>query len=366
MSKDVFEIFQRDSNKITISEFYEGHTLKKYNFDPPYQRDYNVWSDEKQSFLIDTILKNYPMPPIFLESKIVNRQSKYDVVDGKQRLTSIIKFIENEIKLPNDFDSDAFGNTLLNGLKIEDIEKLAENNIYAKKYMDNFWQYKISVEYIENPSERVVDAVFDRLNRGGERLTPAELRRANYYYTLLNKLIVEISKIEFWEKLLDGVSNINKKRLDHHSFLSELVFLLLEGKIIESTEDAVDNLYEKWSELMDEDTYNSTLSKFVDLTKKMEDLQIDYDRYRVRGVSHIYALWSFLLFALNEHDLDNIREIGIRINDMYNSLRQNDNNPYVEIYKATMQSGSKKLSQRRRRINAIADYTGCTLDTDIG
>ena len=83
--------YYRKSTSITISNFYEQYQLKKYNMDPPYQRDMNVWDIEQKSFLIDTIFKNFPIPPIFLEQKI-NADTgitNYDVIDGKQRLLDL-------------------------------------------------------------------------------------------------------------------------------------------------------------------------------------------------------------------------------------------------------------------------------------
>ena len=41
------EILKRDSNSINIASFWEGFSLGKFNFDPPYQRD-SVWDEEKQ------------------------------------------------------------------------------------------------------------------------------------------------------------------------------------------------------------------------------------------------------------------------------------------------------------------------------
>ena len=55
------KVLERNSNNINIATFWENCQLGKYNFDPDYQRPSDVWSDSKKSFLIDTILKNFPM-----------------------------------------------------------------------------------------------------------------------------------------------------------------------------------------------------------------------------------------------------------------------------------------------------------------
>lgn len=361
MAKDKYEIFMRDSNRITVSEFSEANTLKKYNFDPNYQRDYNVWDDGQQSYLLDTIFKNYPMPPIFLETKIVNRKSIYDVVDGKQRLTSIIRFLNNEIALPADFGSDSFGYRELDSKTLDEIEKLATKNAIAKKYLDNFWRYKISVEYIEDAGTKVVEAIFDRLNRGGERLSPAELRKATYHDTIFYNLVDELSNLPYWSKLLDRQPNIDKRRLHHHSFIAELLFVIIEKQLISSYESTIDELYNKWSD-MDETQMQVYRTEFITLTNLMESFQIDFTSYKVRGVSHLYALWAFLYYIYNNFEKESYSELASELTDMYSAYSDKVNEESLIIYKNTMQSASKSKTQRKRRVKAIADYLGYEFD----
>ena len=103
------KFFERNSTKLTISEFYDNYKLGKYNFDAPYQRKSDVWSDDKRSFLIDSILKNYPMPAIFMRPIVdADGKTQYDIVDGKQRLQAIINFIEGSTTLTSYFAEDSF------------------------------------------------------------------------------------------------------------------------------------------------------------------------------------------------------------------------------------------------------------------
>ena len=106
------KLFERKSTSLTISEFYDNYTSNKYRFDVTYQRKSGVWSEDKKSFLIDSILKNYPVPAIFLRPCVDNDTGKtvYDVVDGKQRLEAIVDFIENRIALTTYFAEDDFRN----------------------------------------------------------------------------------------------------------------------------------------------------------------------------------------------------------------------------------------------------------------
>ena len=99
----MIDFLDMDSNKLVISEFYENDKAGKYEYSTVYQRE-KVWSEDKKSFLIDSILKNYPIPPVFFRMKIDPDTgiTKYDVIDGKQRLTTIRDFVDGKINLPEE------------------------------------------------------------------------------------------------------------------------------------------------------------------------------------------------------------------------------------------------------------------------
>ena len=91
MANSTFAKLNRESTKITISEFYERNQLNKYNFEPEYQRRGDVWSEEKQSFLIDSILKNYPMPPKTFTA-IIDYLSKLQIEYEKYKINGVSHF----------------------------------------------------------------------------------------------------------------------------------------------------------------------------------------------------------------------------------------------------------------------------------
>lgn len=70
------------------------NTVKEYDLDPPYQRSSNAWETDRKINLLNSMLKGYPIPPIFAFK--TKKDSQYRVIDGKQRLTALREFFDEE------------------------------------------------------------------------------------------------------------------------------------------------------------------------------------------------------------------------------------------------------------------------------
>ena len=80
---------------------------KSFEFNPPYQRSDNAWTKEQQHGLINSMIQGYPIPPVYL---IEREKNTFIVVDGKQRLTTIINHFKEDSKkrIISDIDLPAF------------------------------------------------------------------------------------------------------------------------------------------------------------------------------------------------------------------------------------------------------------------
>src|SRR3954453_23707659 len=76
-------------------ETESGETEAKYKRDPEYQRRHR-WDDGRKSRLIESFLMNVPVPPIFLYEYELAR---FEVMDGRQRLTALMEFYANSLEL---------------------------------------------------------------------------------------------------------------------------------------------------------------------------------------------------------------------------------------------------------------------------
>lgn len=347
-------ILNRRSNNINIAQFWENVQFDKYNFEPNYQRSGEVWNENKKSFLIDSILKNFPMPPIFLHEHIdiMTGKTIFDVIDGKQRLSSIISFIRGYISIPDNFSEDGFGDDALNGLYFKDLEKSE-----LREWKKAFWRYEITIEYVDTDQDIIVNNIFDRLNRNGEPLNPQELRKAKFNQTDLYELVSCFAEIEFWKT---NLSKLEINRYDDVEFVSELLFLLLEAEINESNRDIIDNLYDKYCTLMNDyikDNKEKIRTNFLKITSIIEGFNLDLKKYKINSVSHLYGLWGFA-WQLEKMDLN--KNFSSELNTFYSKLRNKDSNPFVQEYSSSMQAGTKSKSRRKKRINALLGY--CDLD----
>lgn len=340
----------RSSSTMTISQIYEYYQLKKFNFDPVYQRDYNIWKTADKEYLIDTIFKNFPMPPVFFEQKIQNGKTSYDVIDGKQRLTTIVSFIENHIHLPETFDSDPYGYAKLNGKCLEDITAMSSKDEIVKEYVDIFWGYKIGIELIENPDKNVVKGIFDRLNRNGVRLNPAELRKAKYGDTILYKAISEVACSQLFREIL---SNNNDHRQKNINFCTELFILVFKNKILSGSAKIIENCLESMLKL-DQMQINQLKETVIQTLNTFKRLNIKVDTYELQKETHLFTL-IYISYYLYKNNLQP-QLYGCLINDFYDKLRNQDKSNWskniLDYYEAT-QSGSKSVKSRSKRIESL-------------
>lgn len=349
--------YTRNNSTITISVFYEQYQLKKYNFDPEYQRESGIWKKKDKEFLIDTIFKNFPMPPIFCEQKINKGVTTYDIIDGKQRLSAIIAFIDDEICLPADFSADEYGYQPLNGKKMSEIiamtqgDNIRRGDKIAETFLDAFWSYKLSIEYIEKPDANIVRGIFDRLNRNGERLNTAELRKAKYYDS---EIYIKILKLSEREDICHIMPKNNRQM--HVNFWTEIFIFTADDNINPGNANNIDKQIEKLSHKPTNEI-NKLEKRVKDIINIYSSWNLDLEKYKISKEVHLYTL-LYLAYCVykNELKLDNIEEL---LNKFFTELRSegvNSKNKFVVEYYNTTQSGSKSLRQREKRFNALQDY----------
>src|SRR5438552_3138935 len=94
---------------------------------PEYQRNGDIWGLEKRQLLIDSILNEYDIPKIYFHKLSKQEREKtgkdYAIIDGRQRLETIWKFIDGDFPLADDFDYLKDQKTKAGGLTYSDLAK---------------------------------------------------------------------------------------------------------------------------------------------------------------------------------------------------------------------------------------------------
>lgn len=173
-----------DKRDMAISELYNRFKKGRLILQPEFQRRY-VWDDKKASRLIESVLINVPIPPVYLAGEGKN----WEVIDGQQRLISLFRFY-GPLKL---------GNLTLDELKLTRTGITILEDLRGKRYKDlpeelqaNFDDYSIRVILIKKESDSDVKFdVFERLNTGAVNLNAQELRNCIYrgkFNDLINEL----------------------------------------------------------------------------------------------------------------------------------------------------------------------------------
>src|ERR1700675_3266609 len=180
----------QERNDFLLPQITDFVREKKWlNLRPEYQRRL-VRDTEKKSLFIESLLMNIPVPPVFLYETDLSR---YEVMDGQQRLNAILEFYENNLKLQGLETWSA-----LNGYTYSKCPPRIQRGLDRRRI-------SATVLLAENREKSThVDSirreVFERLNTGGLSLNPQELRNSLYSGDF-NDLIIELAGYRLFDEV---------------------------------------------------------------------------------------------------------------------------------------------------------------------
>jgi len=123
----------------SISWFYQRNKEEILELSPDFQRN-PVWQQPQQEYLIETILLSLPMPEIYMVNRIkASGESKFVIVDGQQRLRTILEFIGDKFELRKK-DIDGY----------KGVRKFSDMTNEQKV---PFWRYSIVVRDLEDSKD---------------------------------------------------------------------------------------------------------------------------------------------------------------------------------------------------------------------
>lgn len=163
----------------------------KYKLRPDFQRR-RRWERPKQSRLIESFIMNIPIPPIFLYEY---EFSKYEVMDGLQRLTAINEFYDDKFPLEGlEYWKE------LNGKKYSELPVEIKSGI-DRRYLSSLILLKETANS-KTKAHEMKQLVFERINSGGAKLEYQESRNA-LHSGKFNDLVITLSRNEYFCKIFD-------------------------------------------------------------------------------------------------------------------------------------------------------------------
>ncbi len=182
-----------------ISMIDEGDIV----LNPRYQRNY-IWDNKKASLLVESILLNVPIPVLYMAE---DKESRWNIVDGLQRLFSLKRFYHDEFRLT--------------GLEVFHEYKRMKYSQLEPKAKRIFKNGIIRTIVISQDSHHEIKYdIFMRLNRGSIKLNEQELRNCLYRGDF-NNLLKELRKNEKLMRMI-GISAPHKRLIDAEIILRYL------------------------------------------------------------------------------------------------------------------------------------------------
>lgn len=210
-------------------------------FNPDYQRNGDIWSLDKRQLLIDSILNDYDIPKLYFHVLSYEKKNKtgkeFAIIDGRQRIETIISFVNGDFSLAKDFKYLRDVKVKAGGFYYKD---LAE--IYPKLKM-SFDSFDLPIINVETDTDELIDDMFLRLNEAVP-LNAAEKRNA-IGGPLVNS-IKKIAKNIFFEQKIKFTNNRYQYLEVSIRLLFIEHFMSSEGKIYDTKKLFLDALVEKY------------------------------------------------------------------------------------------------------------------------
>ena len=274
-----------------VSDFLSWQRAKTLVLSPSFQRR-AVWKPGAKSYLIDTIVKGLPIPIIFLRdqrSDLASLEPKREVVDGQQRIRTLITYIEPSLlddytPARDDFHVQAVHNRQLANRPFHQLSPDLQQRIL---------DYQFSVHVLSpGVDDREVLSIFARMNSTGVKLNPQELRNADYFGEFKTSMY-EIASIHLprWREW--SIFNEDEiARMQEVELTSEFAILILNG-LTGKSKDALDNIYrDKDEQYIERQEVERRFNVVMDTIDDKLGSKIKFQPFSRRTL--FYSLFAFL------------------------------------------------------------------------
>lgn len=276
-----------NSNNYSVLEIIQMLDRRELVVNKSYQRSSGIWPDGPSSYFIDTILESYPFPKIYMY-EYINRDEKSvkkELVDGQQRITTIKRFYDNELRIS--------GESKFSGKKFFDLND---------EEQEIFLTYPVSVDVIRGATRSQILQMFRRMNAYTLPLNAAEKRHSSFhgpFKWFINEMSDYLNEFFVDFKVFSDREII---RMSDAQFIADCIIALERG-IVSSSSSDLNKIYQKYDSDFPEIEYYSTIIKDV-----FHFIASDLGCIRGTYMTKSYALHSlFTALAFNKFGIESIQ-----------------------------------------------------------
>lgn len=341
----------------TINELLLISRNRQINLEPGFQRN-SVWSDLDRARLIQSITSNYPVPCIFLYQRNSRGKTIYDVIDGKQRLETILMFTGT-----GPFRRDRFDVKLSLGDSPDWYDWTDLRRHPTARHQ--FETYKIQTVEVTGDLSEIVD-LFVRINSTGKRLTSGEKRHAKYYRSQFLKQAEHL--VEKFESYLLHQKILSKAQIDRMKGTELFAELLMSinhgGPINKKTglDRAIGN------ESVNGNTLHKLSREFVTTLNLLKRIFPELRQTRFHNSVEFYTLfmlvWQMTREGLVLHDKSRnriafalLKKLSTEVDQLRQQLRRASvpkrAQPIYRDYLLTVQGDTDSAATRERRASIV-------------
>jgi|SRR5579862_509899 len=348
----------------TIQEFVHLFNHDQLNLEPGFQRD-SVWTVSDRRKLIESLLQNYPIPSIFLYQQDDNGKLRYDVIDGKQRLETVLRF-----QGARSFRRDRFS-ARVRLHPDDDPEEWDWKRLRNRGHEHRLMGYKFQTVEITGGLADIVD-LFVRINSTGKRLTGAEKRHAKFFQSPFLKQAARLAgKRErfFLENRILSPGQIS--RMKHVELICELMASLHAEGLIDKKK-ALDKLIGD-KQPIDPRTLRRVMQETVRILNLAKRVFPDIRATRFANSADFYSLCVFLwgldrdgAILTDAKRNTQAQRLLIRLSNGVGTVRQQqrqaegahpDQRLFAD-YLLTVQGDTDSLATRQRRAEILKKVFG--------
>ena len=338
----------------TINDMVLLYRNGQINLEPGFQRR-SVWSMTDRRRLIQSIVSAYPLPNIFLYRRSSRGKIVYDVIDGKQRLETILMFMgiksfkreQFEVRLDLDDDGPCWWDWSWIKKRARDVRHRFECS-------------QLQTAEVSGELGEIVD-LFVRINSTGKRLTSGEKRHARFYESRFLKEAEQL--VHRHERyLLDQkvLSRNQLARMKGTELFSEILMSIQQGGPI-NKKTALDRAIGNAS--VNGNTLGRIVREFAQTINTLRKMFPDLKQTRFRNTVEFYSLFM-LVWEMQQNDfaLSEKRRNGIafellrklstgvdELRDQYRQAKATKPRPPYSDYLLTVQGDTDSAATRQRR-----------------